>query len=55
MMCARVNRYLESGWEEVDVLGRGARGPVISIRRSDGTGPLWALKRSSQEEAEKMP
>ena len=33
-----MKRYLDGGWEEVDVLGRGARGPVISIRRSDGTG-----------------
>ncbi|CAJ1387857.1 unnamed protein product [Effrenium voratum] len=38
----------------VATLGRGARGPVISIRRNDGTGSTFALKRSTQHEAQAL-
>lgn len=51
---AAVRRFLENGWEEVDTLGRGARGPVVSIRRSDGAGPICALKRSSHHEVQAL-
>ena len=49
-----VRRFLESGWDEVETLGRGARGPVVSIRRSSGTGSLSALKRSSHHEVQAL-
>eukprot|EP00438_Fugacium_kawagutii_P018179 Skav226123 [mRNA] locus=scaffold1047:204439:211230:- [translate_table: standard] len=51
---AAVRRFLDHGWEEVDTLGRGARGPVVSIRRNDGTGPICALKRSSHHEVQAL-
>ncbi|CAK9064592.1 unnamed protein product [Durusdinium trenchii] len=49
-----VRRFFETGWEEVETLGRGARGPVVSIRRADGRGPISALKRSTHHEVEAL-
>lgn len=51
---AAVRRFFETGWEEVETLGRGARGPVVSIRRADGRGPISALKRSTHHEVEAL-
>mmetsp|Transcript_19868 Transcript_19868/g.46473 ORF Transcript_19868/g.46473 Transcript_19868/m.46473 type:complete len:703 (-) Transcript_19868:47-2155(-) len=47
-----VKRFMDKGWEEVSTLGRGARGPVLCIRRLSGSGidEKYALKRSTSDE-----
>lgn len=51
-----VKRFMDKGWEEVSTLGRGARGPVVCIRRKSGSGldEKYALKRSTNDEVQAL-